>query len=85
MNVVSKTIGLQPDILEGATIVKAYGDEYVLIENYKSIIEYSEEVVKIQGKHVKIVLSGEAICIEAFDADECRVTGKITDVQLIRL
>ena len=52
MNPISKKMGLQPDILDGATIVKAYGDEYAIIENYKSIIEYTEEIVKLQGKHV---------------------------------
>lgn len=41
-------IGLQPDILDGATIVKTYGDEYAIIENYKSIIEYTECSVKLQ-------------------------------------
>lgn len=84
MNSVSKRIGLQPDILDGATIVKAYGDEYAIIENYKSIIEYSEVVVKLQGKHVKVVICGDNLCIESFEPDECRVFGKISDINLVR-
>ncbi len=84
MNPVSKKIGLQPDILDGATIVKTYGDEYAIIENYKSIIEYTGAVVKLQGKHVKVMICGDELCIESFEPDECRVYGKINDISLIR-
>ena len=84
MNPISKKMGLQPDILDGATIVKAYGDEYVIIENYKSIIEYTEEIVKLQGKHVKVVINGSCLCIESFEPDECRVFGKINQICLVR-
>ena len=75
MNPISKKMGLQPDILDGATIVKTYGDEYAIIENYKSIIEYTEETIKLQGKHVKILVCGNDLCI---------VCGKINDISLIR-
>lgn len=84
MNPISEKMGLQPDILDGATIVKAYGDEYVIIENYKSIIEYTEETVKLQGKHVKVVISGDSLCIKSFEPDECRVFGKINQICLVR-
>ena len=46
MNPISEKLGLQPDILEGATIVKMFGTEYAIIENYKSLIEYTECLVK---------------------------------------
>lgn len=84
MDPVSKKLGLQPDILDGATIVKTYGDEYAIIENYKSIIEYTETVVKLQGKHVKVILCGSSLCIESFEPDECRVCGKINEISLVR-
>ncbi len=84
MNPVSKRIGLQPDILDGATIVKAYGDEYAVIENYKSIIEYTGTSVKLQGRHVKVIICGERLCIESFEPDECRVFGSIHDISLVR-
>ncbi len=85
MNSVSKKLGLQPDILDGATIMKAYGDEYVIVENYKSIIEYTEQLVKIQGKYVKVIIGGENLYIESFGPDECRVLGRIQQIELVRL
>ena len=49
MNPISEKLGLQPDILEGATIVKMFGTEYAIIENYKSLIEYTECLVKVHA------------------------------------
>ena len=72
--------GAQPDILEGATIVKMFGTEYAIIENYKSLIEYTECLVKVQGKHMRVVIEGEKLGIESFQPDECRVCGKIEKI-----
>ena len=77
MNPISEKLGLQPDILEGATIVKMFGTEYAIIENYKSLIEYTECLVKVQGKHMRVVIEGEKLGIASFQPDECRVCGKI--------
>ncbi len=84
MNSVTKKLGLQPDILEGATIVKTYGDEYAIIENYRSIIEYTEAVIKLQGKHVKVIILGEHLYIELFEPEECRVCGSIQEIHLVK-
>ena len=80
MNPISEKLGLQPDILEGATIVKMFGTEYAIIENYKSLIEYTECLVKVQGKHMRVVIEGEKLGIESFQPDECRVCGKIEKI-----
>lgn len=85
MDSVTKKLGLQPDILDGATILKAYGDEYAVIENYKSIIEYEENVVKLQGKHVKVMIHGEHLYIESFEPEECRVCGKILEIHFVKM
>lgn len=81
---VSKKLGLPPDILEGSTIIKSYGDQCVIIENYKSLIEYTENVVKIQGKHMKIMVEGNDLYIERFEPDECKVCGKICGISYVR-
>ena len=80
MDPISEKLGLQPDILDGATIVKMFGGEYAIIENYKSLIEYTDCVVKVQGKHIRIVVEGKALRIESFRGDECRICGQIEKI-----
>ena len=63
MKKITEMLDLMPDILEGATIINVYGNESALVENYQSIIEYSQNQIKLQGKHVKILIEGEELLI----------------------
>ena len=40
---------VMPDITKGCMLVTIYGSEIALIENFKSIIEYSDSIIKLQG------------------------------------
>ena len=66
MKSVSDKLHLPPDILEGATVINVYGKDMALVENYKSIINYSPEEIKLQGKHMKLLIQGEDLYIERF-------------------
>lgn len=83
MGVVSDKLHLPPDILEGATIINVYGKEMALVENYKSIIHYSPEEIKLQGKHIKLLIQGENLYIERFTTEDCKIMGEIQNVQYI--
>lgn len=84
MRTVSEKLNLCPDILEGATVVNMYGKHMALVENYKSIIEYSPEQIKLQGKHVKLLIQGECLQIERFTRDDCKIQGNIDFVQYVQ-
>lgn len=83
MNKVTGMLDLMPDILEGATIVHVYGDENVLLENYRSIIEYSQNQIRVQGKNLKLCIFGEDLVIDRFTRDDCRIFGKIHKIEYI--
>ena len=46
---------VMPDITKGCMLVTIYGSEIALIENFKSIIEYSDSIIKLQGKQKRLV------------------------------
>jgi sporulation protein YqfC len=76
-------LDLMPDILEGATIISLYGNESALVENYQSIIEYSENQIKLQGKHIKLLIEGKKLWIDRFTKDDCKICGQIDKVEYI--
>jgi sporulation protein YqfC len=76
-------LDLMPDILEGATIINVYGNESALVENYQSIIEYSQEQIKLQGKHIKLLIAGKELWIDRFTKEDCKICGKIEKVEYI--
>ena len=83
MKKISEKLDLAPDILEGSTIVNVYGNQSALVENYKSIIEYSPGLVKLQGKHMKLLIEGDDLSIDRFTQDDCKILGRIRSVQVI--
>ena len=85
MKRISEKLNLPPDVVDGATIVNVYGNQSALVENYKSIIEYSPEQIKLQGKHVKLLIEGEQLEIDRFTTEDCKIRGKIETVQYIQV
>lgn len=83
MKKISEKLDLAPDILEGSTILNMYGNQSALVENYKSIIEYSPTLVKLQGRHVKLLIEGANLTIERFTQEDCKILGNIQSVQVI--
>lgn len=83
MKKVSEMFDLTPDILEGAIIINVYGNESALVENYQSIIEYSQNQIKLQGKHIKLLIEGENLLIDRFTEDDCKIYGRIEEVKYI--
>lgn len=74
---ISQHLNLPADILAGAPIVTATGRNEICLENYKGIIEYNDNLVKIQSKTCKICIEGQELNIPYFTEDEMKITGYI--------
>lgn len=70
-------LNLPADILAGAPIVTATGRSEICLENYKGIIEYNDNLVKVQSKTCKICIEGQELNIPYFTEDEMKITGFI--------
>ena len=73
----SNHLHLPQDILAGAPIVTATGRNEICLENYKGIIEYNGNLIKVQTKACKICIEGKQLNILYFTEDEMRITGFI--------
>ena len=61
----------------GAVIVTATGKSEVLIENYKGILEYTNEKIRLQTKGCQVEVAGICLLIEYYTNDEMKITGSI--------
>lgn len=77
MEKLSNHLDIPADILAGAPIITATGRNVVCLENYKGIIEYNDNLVKIQSKSCKICIEGQKLNILYFTEDEMKITGFI--------
>lgn len=80
-NTISRKIKLSEDVLAGAPIVTGYGKQRFCIENYRNIIEYTEELIRIQTKSGKIHLIGKNLAIAYYRDDSMCVVGNIQAVE----
>lgn len=73
----SNHLHLPADILAGAPIITATGRNELCLENYKGIIEFNANLLKIQTKMCRICIEGKHLNILYFTEDEMRITGYI--------
>ncbi len=77
---ITDTLNLPKDIVMGASILHLIGQYEVYIENYKNIIEFNDNVIKIQARSTKIIITGKHLHIEYFNNDDMKIKGRISDV-----
>lgn len=78
---ISKKLRIQEDIIAQAPIVMGYGTHRFCVENYRNIIEYTQELVRIQTKTVRIHIIGKNLVIAYFRDDGMCVMGDICAVE----
>lgn len=77
LEALSSRVHLPADILAGAPVITATGRNEVRVENYKGIIEYNGNMIKVQTKLCKVCIEGKQLNILYFTEDEMRITGYI--------
>ena len=83
METVSEKMKLSSDILAGAPIVTVIGQTELVIENYKGIIEYTGDLLRIQTKTGRIHIEGKNLVIRQFSEDAMKVSGFVRMIQYL--
>ena len=78
---ITTAAGVPKDVVQGAAVVTLMGNEEVCIENYRRIIEYTDEVIRVQAKKRQIKITGKQLKIEYYTNDEMKITGKIDSLE----
>lgn len=79
----SDTFGLAEDIIAGGVMVRAEGKHKVCIENYRHIIEYTQECVRIQTKNGRIHIEGTELVVAYYREEEMCIAGNIQAIRYI--
>ncbi len=75
-----ESLELPVDIMYGAVIVTAIGRNQVLVENYKGIIEYTQEKIRLQTKTCQVTIQGKRLVVEYYTNEEMKITGCIQGI-----
>ena len=75
-----ESLELPIDIMCGAVIITAMGRNQVLVENYKGIIEYTQEKIRLQTKTCQVTIQGKRLIVEYYTNEEMKITGYIQGI-----
>lgn len=80
-NKLADASGIPKDVVLKAPIITITGQTELLIENYRGILEYTNQFVRIQTKIGRIKITGERLYIPYYTNDEMKITGHIISVE----
>ncbi len=75
-----ESLELPMDIMYGSVIITAMGRNQVLVENYKGIIEYTQEKIRLQTKTCQVTIQGKRLLVEYYTNEEMKITGYIQGI-----
>ena len=78
----TESLRLPRDVMLGASILTLIGDTELLVENYRGILEYTQEFL-LQGKHTRIRIEGCCLKIVYYTNEDMKIAGKISGVRYL--
>lgn len=80
---VVESLKLPKDSMLGASIVTVTGNTDAFIENYRGIIEYTSQMILLQGKNCKIEICGKRLSIVYYTNEDMKINGWIDQIRYL--
>ena len=72
---------LPKDVVLGVTILTLTGHYEVNIENYRGIMEYTEQLIRINVRSGQIRITGKSLEINYYTTTDMKITGKVEKIE----
>ena len=77
------TLGLPKDVCLGALRVTLTGNSEAWIENYRGILEYTEERILLQARTCQVCLEGNRLSIDYYTNEDMKISGSISTLRYL--
>ena len=74
-------LNLPKDLTLGAVILTITGKHEAYVENYMSLIEYTENQIRIQTRTCKLEIHGKQLEIVYYTNEEMKITGVLLEMK----
>lgn len=78
----SGALDLPGEVLADLPRVEIVGGQRVVVENHKGLLSYTENEIRVGGRHISLVIRGDALLLETMTTWTLSVTGRIFGVDL---
>ncbi len=80
---ISEALELPKEVTMNLPLISILGSEEIVIENYKGIIEYTEERIRVNTTTGVLKLEGRKMCLKQITAENIKVTGVILKLEYL--
>ena len=77
------SLQLPKDIMRGDIRITLTGNREVWIENYKGLLEYTNQSILLQGKSCKVQFEGKCLSIDYYTNEDMKLTGRIMSIKYL--
>ena len=70
--------------LPGTVWIRSVGNRELYIENFQSILEYSDRIVRLQAKYDQLCIEGRQLQIRYYNREEMKICGRIHCIRFER-
>ena len=77
----TEALNLPKDLTLGAVILTITGKHEAYVENYMSLIEYTDNQIRIQTRTCKLEIHGKQLEIVYYTNEEMKITGELLEVK----
>lgn len=75
-----ESLKLPKDMMMGAFLLSMTGNREAFIENYRGILEYTENCILLQTKNGQVRFIGNGLVIEYYTNEDMKICGEISQV-----
>ena len=75
-----ESLQIPKDLAFQESVITLTGENEILLENYRGILEYTETHLLIQTRRCRIRIMGKHLEVLYYTNDEMKVTGQITEI-----
>ena len=76
----TEMLEMPKDLISNCSKITSYKDNQVIVENYKGILEYTNEKIRIKTPGRILCLNGEKLFINAITENDILIEGKFHNV-----
>lgn len=73
---------IPPDLSRRDCILTLCGSDELYVENYRCILEYREEEIRLLVRNGMLLIRGGCLMISSYTGEEMYITGKIQEIIL---
>lgn len=76
----AETLEMPKDVISNCSKITTYNNNQLIVENYKGILEYTDDKIRIKTPGKILCLSGEKLFINAITENDILIEGKFHNV-----